>query len=132
MHEMLTYASPLGLKNGILVRDKDTGEPLHVLPNQYLLYRGDTKHHFPNNNLSEGSATAEIGKSFTRAYRHKNARLKKAKQKPQSKTQITNSFTYTEALTILMLMMAPLESLKVYLRTNLFYCPNLNNYHQMA
>jgi len=25
-----------GLKNGILVCDKDTGQPLHVLPNQYL------------------------------------------------------------------------------------------------
>jgi len=66
-----------GLKNGILVRDKDTGQPLHVLPNQYLLYRGDAKCYFPKNDLSEGSATAEIGRSFSRAYRHKNARLNK-------------------------------------------------------
>jgi len=67
--------------NGILVRDKDTGEPLHVLPNQYLLYKGDTKHYFPKNDLSEGSASAEIGISFTGAYRHKNARLNKVKTK---------------------------------------------------
>jgi len=59
-----------GLKNGILVPDKETGQPLHVLPNQYLLYRGDAKCYFPKNDLSEGSASAEIGRSFTGAYRH--------------------------------------------------------------
>jgi len=68
-----------GLKNGILVRDKETGQPLHVLPNQYLLYRGDAKRYFPKNDLSEGSASAEIGRSFTRAYRH--ARLNRTKTK---------------------------------------------------
>jgi len=31
-----------GLKNGILIRNRDTGQPMHVLPNQYLLYRGET------------------------------------------------------------------------------------------
>jgi len=70
-----------GLKNGILVHDKDTGQPLHVLPNQYLLYRGDAKCYFPKNDLSEGSASSEIGKSFSGAYGHKNARLNKTKTK---------------------------------------------------
>jgi len=31
-----------GLKNGILERNRDTGMPMHVLPNQSLLFKGDT------------------------------------------------------------------------------------------
>jgi len=65
-------------------------------PNQYLLYRGDVKCYFPKNDLSEGSATAEIGKSFSGAYRHKNARLnrvntKASDQNPNNKQFPTSS-----------------------------------------
>jgi len=40
-----------GLKQGILVRNKDTGRPMHVLPFSYLLFKGNTRHYFPDNNL---------------------------------------------------------------------------------
>jgi len=70
-----------GLKNGIFVRERDTGVPLHVLPNQYLLYKGDTKRYFPNNNYDEGKTQREIGKSFDGAYDHANSRLAKEKTK---------------------------------------------------
>jgi len=53
---------------------------LYVLPNQYLLLRGDTKCYFPNNTYDEGRTQREIGSSFAGAYT-KNARLKKIKSK---------------------------------------------------
>jgi len=62
------------LKNGILVHNRDTGMLLHILPNQYLLFRGDTKCYFPNNTYDEGKTQREIGSSFAGAYTHKNYR----------------------------------------------------------
>jgi len=49
--------------------------------NQYLLFRGDTKHYFPNKTYDEGRTQREITNSFTGALRHKTARLKKIKSK---------------------------------------------------
>jgi len=60
-------------------RGMHTGMPLHVLPNQYLLFKGDTKHYFPNNTYHEGKTQREIGSSFAGAFIHKSARLKKMK-----------------------------------------------------
>jgi len=42
-----------GLKNGILICNRDTGQPMHVLPNQYLLYKGETDRYFPENMETE-------------------------------------------------------------------------------
>jgi len=49
-----------GLKNGILIRNRDTGQPMHVLPNQYLLYRGETDHYFPENMETEKKTVSHI------------------------------------------------------------------------
>jgi len=99
-----------GLKNGILVHNRDTGMPMHVLLNQYLLYRGDTKHYFPNNNLTEKSTANEIGGSLYAADHHRAVRLQRLRPKPQKPTNITSSFPYTGALMKLMLMILLLES----------------------
>jgi len=68
-----------GLNNGILVCKRDTGKPLHVLPNQYLLFRGDTKCYFSNNTDDESETQSVIGSSFKGAYEHQEARSKKEK-----------------------------------------------------
>jgi len=70
-----------GLKNGILVHERDSGFPLHVLPNQNLLFKGDTKCYFPKNTYQEDKTERVIGSSFAGAYTHKNARLNKTKTK---------------------------------------------------
>jgi len=57
-----------GLKHGVLLCDRDTGMLLHVLPNQYLLHRGDPKCYFPNNKLTEKTTKDVIGNSFYGAY----------------------------------------------------------------
>jgi len=116
-----------GLKNGILVHNRDTGIPLHVLPNQYLLYRGDTRRYFPNNKYQEEMTKKQIGNSFYGAFAHKNARLNRTKTKASVLNPKNKSFPHSEAQTILMLMMAPLGSLRVSSRVSLFCCPNLNN-----
>jgi len=81
-----------GLKNGIFVRKRDTGVPLHVLPNQFMLYKGDTKHYFPNNTYDKGKTQREIGYSFTGAYKHANSRL--AKEKTKATHQNPHSFQF--------------------------------------
>jgi len=70
-----------GLKTGILVRNRDTGMLMHVLPNQYLLYKGDTKRYFLNSNLTEKTTANEIGSSFYGAYINRGSRLKKVETK---------------------------------------------------
>jgi len=50
-----------GLKNGILIRNRDTGQPMHVLPNQYLLYRGETDCYFPENMETEKKTQSILG-----------------------------------------------------------------------
>jgi len=66
-------------KNGILVRDRDTGKPLHVLPNQ--LFKGDINCYFPKNSYNENKTQREIDSSFPGVYTHKNARLANKKTK---------------------------------------------------
>jgi len=65
-----------GLKNGILIRNKDTGQPMHVLPNQYLLYRGETDCYFPENMETEKKMQSILGSSFVGAIKHREAVLK--------------------------------------------------------
>jgi hypothetical protein len=65
-----------GLKNGILIRNRDTGQPMHVLPNQYLLYRGETDCYFPENMETEKKTQSILGSSFIGAIAHREALLK--------------------------------------------------------
>jgi len=81
-----------GLKNGILVRNRDTGMLMHVLPNQYLLFKGDTKCYFPKNDLTEKSTVNEIGGSFYAAYIHRGARLGKAETKASETNKHNKQF----------------------------------------
>jgi len=64
-----------GLENGILVCDRDTSMPMHILPKQNLLYKGDTKGYFPNNNLSEKTAANEVGNSFAGSFEYRDVIL---------------------------------------------------------
>jgi len=48
-----------GLKNGILVCNRDTGFPLHVLPNQNLLFKGNTTRYFPKNTYQEDKTESD-------------------------------------------------------------------------
>jgi len=70
------------------------------------LYKGDTRHYFPNNPYKEEMTKKEIGNSFYGAFAHKKARLKKERT------------------------MASLQ--RVSLRVSLFCCPDLNTYWFMA
>jgi len=65
-----------GLKNGIFIRNRDTGQPMHVLPNQYLLYRGETNCYFPENMETEKNTQSILGSSFFGAIKHRDAALK--------------------------------------------------------
>jgi len=66
-----------GLKQGILVCNRDTGKPMHVLPFSYLLFKGNTKHCFPNNSFTEESSKSNINisKAFDTVYSFANTRL---------------------------------------------------------
>jgi len=107
-----------GLRNGILVHDRDTGFPLHVLPNQHLFLKGDTKRYFPKNTYQEDKTERVIGSSFAGAYTHKNARLNKAKTKASHHNMHGVQFP-TRAVRLRMLMMAPLGSLSIHSRIRL-------------
>jgi len=48
-----------------------------VLPNQYLLYRGETNHYFPENMETEKKMQSILGSSFVGAIKHREAVLKK-------------------------------------------------------
>jgi len=81
-----------GLKNGILVSNRDTGVPMYVLPNQHLLYRGDTKRYFPKNDLMEKSTGNEIGGSLYVEYHHRAARLAKVETKASETNKHNKQF----------------------------------------
>jgi len=70
----------LGLQQGILVCNRDTGMPMHVLPAQNPLFTNKkTKHYFPENTYDEGKPEREIGKSFEGPFTHAKNRLDKIK-----------------------------------------------------
>jgi len=49
---------------------------MHVLPNQYLLYRGETDCYFPDNTKAEKKTESILGSSFVGAIDHRDAVLK--------------------------------------------------------
>jgi len=65
-----------GLKNGILVHNRDTGMLLHVLPKQNLLFKADSMCYFPNNNETEKKTQSVLGSSFVGAIKQREAILK--------------------------------------------------------
>jgi len=68
----------LGLKQGVLVRNRDTGIPMHVLPAQNALFSNNkTKKYFPQNTYDEGKSERTIGNAFDAAYIHAQNRLNK-------------------------------------------------------
>jgi len=75
----------LGLKQGVLVCNRDTGMSMHVLPAQNALFPNNkTKRYFPGNTYDEGKSEREIGKSFDGAYTHATNRLNKIKTQASS------------------------------------------------
>jgi len=77
----------LGLKQGILVRNRDTGIPMHVLPAQNALFSNNkTKKYFPHNTYDEGKSERTIGNAFEAAYIHAENRL----NKKQTQASYTN------------------------------------------
>jgi len=70
----------LGLKQGILVRNRDTGIPMHVLPTQSALFSNNkTKSYFPQNTYDEGKSERTIGSTFDGAFNHAKNRQDKKK-----------------------------------------------------
>jgi len=68
----------LGLKQGVLVRNRDTGIPMHVLPTQSALFSNNkTKSYFPQNTYDEGKSERTIGNAFDVAFNHAKNRLDK-------------------------------------------------------
>jgi len=66
----------LGLDQGVLVRNQDTGIPMHVLPAQNALFSNNkTKKYFPQNTYDEGKSQRTIGNAFEAAYIHAENRL---------------------------------------------------------
>jgi len=118
-----------GLENGILVHDRDTGMLKHVLPKQNLLYKGDTRHYFPSNNLSEKKTANEIGKSFAGSIKYRYVILNGKILIPQNTTNIIFNFAQTRPVKITSF---PLGRSRVSLRANLFCCPDLKNFQLLA
>jgi len=68
----------LGLKQGVLVRHRDTGIPMHVLPTQSALFSNNkTKSYFPQNTYDEGKSERTIGSAFDAAFNHAKNRMDK-------------------------------------------------------
>jgi len=66
----------------ILVCNRDTGMPMHVLPAQNALFTNNkTKLYFPGNTYDEGKSERAIGNSFDVAYNHAKNRFEKIKTK---------------------------------------------------
>jgi len=83
----------LGLKQGVLVCNRDTGMPMHVLPAQNALFSNNkTKRYFPENTNDEGKSEREIGKSFDGAYTHVTNRLNKIKIQASHHNQNNKQF----------------------------------------
>jgi len=64
-----------GLKNGILIRDRDSGMLLHVLPTQTALFTKGKQTYFPLNDASGKASATDVGHAFAGAYGYKEARL---------------------------------------------------------
>jgi len=92
LQDSTDYNKVRGLKTGILVHNRDNGMLMHVLPNQYLLYRGDINCYFPKNKYREEMKKKEIGNSFYGAFAYKNDRLNKAKTQASKNNQNNNKF----------------------------------------
>jgi len=70
----------LGLKQGLLVCNRDTGKPMHVLPAQNALFSNNkTKIYFPQNTYDEGKSERTIGSAFEGAFNHAKNRMDKKK-----------------------------------------------------
>jgi len=70
----------LGLKQGVLVRNRDTGIPTHVLPAQNALFSNNkTKSYFPQSTYDEGKSERTIGSAFDGASNHAKNRMDKIK-----------------------------------------------------
>jgi len=68
----------LGLKQGVLVHNRDTGIPMHVLPTPSALFSNNkTKSYFPQNTYDEGKSERTIGSTFDGAFNHAKNRLDK-------------------------------------------------------
>jgi len=68
----------LGLKQGVLVCNRDTGIPMHVLPTQSGLFSNNkTRSYFPQNTYDEGKSERTIGSAFDGAFNHAKNRLDK-------------------------------------------------------
>jgi len=83
-----------GLKQGILVCNRDTGKPMHILPFSYLFFKGNTKCYFPNNSFTEESSKSNISKSFDTVYSRANTRLNKLL--PKSEEFNPHSYQFPE------------------------------------
>jgi len=68
----------LGLKQGVLVCNRDIGIPMHVLPTQSAFFSNNkTKSYFPQNTYDEGKSERTIGNAFDGAFNHAKNRLDK-------------------------------------------------------
>jgi len=68
----------LGLEQGVLVCNRDTGIPMHVLPTQSALFSNNkTKSYFLQNTYDEGRSERTIGNAFDAAFNHAKNRLDK-------------------------------------------------------
>jgi len=81
-----------GFMDGILVRDRDTGIPLHVLPKQNLLFKGNTRLYSPNNKFAKKTTKDVIGSSFEGAVIHRAARLAKERTMASLQNQHNKQF----------------------------------------
>jgi len=111
-----------GLMDGILVHDRDTGIPLHVLRKQNLLFKNNT-----TNELMKKTTKDVIGKSFEGAISHRAYRLRKERtvasiQNPHNKQFPIYRGSDNPDVNDLLLV-----SSRVSFRVGLFYCPDLDN-----
>jgi len=78
-----------GYENSLWVKQRAAED---AFLKEYLLYRGDTKHYFPKNDLMEKSTGNEIGGSLYVAYLHRAARLAKTETKASETNKHNNHF----------------------------------------
>jgi len=109
----LTYDDKqnFGIKQGILICNRNTGMPMHVLSAQNALFSNNkTKSYFPGNTYDEAKSERTIGSAFERAYNHGKNRSENIKTQASYSNPHNRQFPYTEALMMLMLMKALLGS----------------------
>jgi len=63
---------------------------MHILPFSHLLFNGNTKCYFPNNNHTEAGSKSNISKAFESVYAHAKTRL----QGLQPKLEEANPYAY--------------------------------------